>query len=171
MGADVASVVALEGRETVSLMGPTIAFLVEGSGGDDAPCLLLGTVPAGGVVPLHSHADPETFILQAGEMEALQETGQGRAWATLRPGTIFHVPPNARHAFRNRTAEPAVALVVTTRRIARFFREIGTPPESRPQGPPPAAEVRRFLEVSARYGYWNASMEENAAVGLAPPGA
>jgi uncharacterized RmlC-like cupin family protein len=33
---------------------------------------------------------------------------------TIGPGDIFHVPGNAKHAFRNRSSEPAVAIIVTT---------------------------------------------------------
>jgi len=28
------------------------------------------------------------------------------------------------------------------------------------------AEIQRFLNVAARYGYWNAKPEENARVGI-----
>jgi hypothetical protein len=45
--------------------------------------------------------------------------------------------------------------VVTTASIARFFREIA------------GHGVERFLEVAERYGYWNATPEENAAAGIA----
>jgi hypothetical protein len=31
---------------------------------------------------------------------------------------------------------------------------------------PSDADVQRFLETAERYGYWNASPEENAAIGL-----
>jgi hypothetical protein len=40
---------------------------------------------------------------------------------------------------------------------------------SRSPGPPSADQVQRFLATSARYGYWNASPEENARVGIALP--
>jgi hypothetical protein len=70
------------------------------------------------------------------------------------------VPGNAKHAWRNASREPAVAIVVSTPRIGRFFREVA--------GPPSDAAIQRFLEVAERYGYWNATPEENAGVGLTP---
>jgi hypothetical protein len=67
---------------------------------------------------------------------------------------VHHIPGHAKHAWRNRTSEPAVMFLVTTATIGRFFEEVaGTTPEE-------------FLEISDRYGYWNATPEENAEVGL-----
>jgi hypothetical protein len=36
-------------------------------------------------------------------------------------------------------------------------------------GPPSPDVVERFLRTSERYGYWNATPEENAAVGVELP--
>lgn len=62
-------------------------------------------------------------------------------------------------------------MIVTTGKMGRFFREIGRPIAARGQRPaPPSAEaIRQFLETARRYGYWMATPEENAAVGLAVP--
>ena len=35
--------------------------------------------------------------------------------------------------------------------------------------PPSPEAIERFLQTSARYGYWNATPDENAAVGLTLP--
>jgi hypothetical protein len=115
-------------------------------------------------VPLHSHPDVETFFPLSAEVEGLTERAGRLEWIAVRPGDVFHVPGGAPHAWRNRGREPAVTIIATTSRIARFFREVATPP-----GPPSEAAIRRFLEVSARYGYWNATPENNARVGLPPP--
>jgi quercetin dioxygenase-like cupin family protein len=139
--------------ETLDVLGPTVQFLIPPEAGEDPTCAFRGTIPAGGVVPLHSHADPETFVMVSGRLEALTD---GLAWIELTPGDVFHVPGEAKHAFRNPGGEPAEQIVLTTARIGRFFREVATP----------AATPERFLETAARYGYWNASPEENAAVGI-----
>jgi HD-GYP domain-containing protein (c-di-GMP phosphodiesterase class II) len=83
--------------------------------------------PPGVVVPLHSHPNPETFIPVSGEAEGLVHSADVVRWVPIGPGDVFHVPAGARHAFRNRSREPAVATVVSTARIGRFFREVGTP--------------------------------------------
>jgi hypothetical protein len=62
-------------------------------------------------------------------------------------------------------------MVISTAKMARFLREIGAPvaagaPSS---GPPSAEMIRRFLETSDRYGYWNATSKENAKIGLFVP--
>jgi hypothetical protein len=62
-----------------------------------------------------------------------------------------------------------VAYLITTTKLARFFQEVGRPVTATPQ--PETAEglgqfLARFETVSAKYGYWNATPEENAAVGI-----
>ncbi len=127
--------------------GATVEYLHDG-----APCVLRGTIPAGGTVPVHSHADPETFLMIEGEVEGLTAGG----WTALRPGEARHVPGHVKHAWRNRGDGPAVMFLVTTPVIGRFFREVAAAPED-------------FFAISDRYGYWNATPEENAAVGITVP--
>jgi quercetin dioxygenase-like cupin family protein len=148
-----------ERAEVVDLVdGATIRFLTP-PGADGFPCVMRGTIPPGGVVPLHSHADPETFLVESGTLEGLTTWGDSIGWIPVRPGDVFHVPGDAKHAWRNPSEhEPAVTIIVSTATIGRFFREIA--------GPPSEEAVQRFLETSQRYGYWNATPEENAAVGI-----
>ena len=150
--------------DVFDVMGPTIEFLTHPDEG--APCIMRGTIPPGVIVPLHSHTDPETFLPTAGEIEGLTQTGDGYRWIRVGQGDIFHVPGGARHAFRNRTQKPAVMVVISTARMGRFFREAGVPASD--SRPPDA--ISHFLEIAERYGYWNASPEENAQVGLRLPG-
>ena len=75
-----------------------------------------GIIPSGTVIPIHSHPDSETFIQLSGEVEALTASSEGFAWAKLAAGSVFHVPGNVRHAFRNPSAEPSVGIIATTAR-------------------------------------------------------
>ena len=152
--------------------GQTLEFLVAPEETGDVFCMMRGTVHPGGYVPLHSHADAETFFPISGELEGLTQTADGFAWVHLGPTDMFHVPGGAKHAWRNASQEPGVVMIVTTGKMGRFFREIGRPITARGQRPaaPPSAEaIRQFLETARRYGYWMATPEENAAVGLAVP--
>jgi quercetin dioxygenase-like cupin family protein len=157
--------------ETLDVVGATVQFLSPPEQGELAPCVLRGTIPPRGIVPMHSHADPETFIAVAGEVEGLVHSGEAFQWVPVAPGDVFHVPGGVKHAWRNESAEAAVSLIVSTAKIGRFFREIGTPlaAGSTVAGPPSEDAIKHFLETSERYGYWNATPEENAAVGLEPP--
>jgi quercetin dioxygenase-like cupin family protein len=139
----------LEPSERVDVLGPTVSFLTPDEGADEAPALMLGSIPPGVVVPLHTHADTETFLALSGTLSAFA----GDRWVPVGPGDIWHVPGNVPHAFRNEGDAPAVMYVVSTNKIARFFREIAAAPEA-------------IMAISERYGYWNASPEENAAIGL-----
>lgn len=153
---------------TLNLIDATAQFLTPHEGDDREPCLLRGTVPPGGIVPIHRHADPETFVVNSGRLEALRETGDGPEWIAVGPGQIFHIPGNAKHAWRNPLAEPAVALIFTTVKIGRFFTEVATPAAGADATAdrPSEQAIARLLEISERYEYWNASPEENAAAGL-----
>jgi hypothetical protein len=51
----------------IDVLGPRIQFLTPLSGNDENYCLVTGAVPAGVVVPLHSHAERETFYVLGGE--------------------------------------------------------------------------------------------------------
>ena len=156
--------------EIFNVLGPTIQFLTSP---DDAaaPCVMRGTIPPGVAVPMHSHADPETFMAISGMLDGLVCDGSDFKWVRINPGDIFHVPGNAKHGFRNPGRQPAVMMIVSTSKIGRFFQEVGTPAVQGAYNTPPSRQaIERFLRVSERYGYWNATPEENARVGLTLPG-
>lgn len=121
--------------------------------GDGLPCVMRGTIPPGGVVPMHSHADPETFLMLGGEIEGYV----GNDWSRIVAGDVLHVPGHVRHAWRNRSRAPVDMILVSTGTIGRFFREIA------------GKDLDEFLAICDRYGYWNATPEENAAIGLTVP--
>jgi quercetin dioxygenase-like cupin family protein len=167
----VARLVDARAAEILDVLGPTIQHLTPLDGDDIAPCVMRGTIPSGVVVPMHSHPDPETFLVLSGRLEGLQATRDEHAWTAVGPGDVFHVPPNARHAWRNPDDVPAVTIIVSTVKIGRFFREVGAPlvAGGATEWPPPEHALQRLLETCERYGYWNATPEENARVGLGLP--
>lgn len=166
-----AGLVDLGSIETIDVLGPTVQFL-SAAEPDNEPCVMRGIIPPGVAVPLHSHPGPETFIAISGRVEGLREAGGNFEWIPIAPGDVFHVPGWAKHAFRNRSKEPAELIVAAPASIGRFFREIGTPgtPGTRP-APPSAKTMQRFMAAAQRHGHWNATPEENARVGilLGPP--
>jgi quercetin dioxygenase-like cupin family protein len=150
--------------ERLDVLGPIVEILTPPDSDDEAPCVLRGTIPPGVAVPLHSHPEPETFVTLTGEVEGLARPDGRTTWTRIGPGDVFHVPGGAQHAFRSSSHDPTTMIIVTTASIARFFREVGTPVGVEP---PPLEEVlERFLAASRRYGYWNATPQENAAVGV-----
>jgi quercetin dioxygenase-like cupin family protein len=152
--------------EVTEFFGPTVEFLTSPEDEHSDFCVLKGTIPPGMSVPLHAHADTEDFVVISGSVEALQHDAHGYAWVTAHTGDFIHVPRNARHAWRNVSEEPLVNLIITTKRLGRFFREAGRPATGALLPPPTREELARFAAVSAKYGYWNATPEENAAIGI-----
>jgi gentisate 1,2-dioxygenase len=100
---DVAHLVDPERMETLSVLGPTIQVLTPPEADDTWPCLMRGTIPPGVVIPMHAHADPETFIVVSGEVEGLVVDGDDTTWTRIAGGDVFHVPGGAKHAWRNPT--------------------------------------------------------------------
>jgi quercetin dioxygenase-like cupin family protein len=147
----------------VELFGPTIEYLTSPDDAQDF-CILKGTVPPGVSIPLHSHSDVEDFYIISGSLEALNDV-QSHTWIRANAGDLVHVPGDIPHAWRNTSTESATTLIITTKKIGDFFREAGRQVTNIPK-PPTLEELTHLAEVSARYGYWNATPEENAKVGI-----
>lgn len=148
----------------LDLFGPTAEFLTP----PDAPyCMMIGVIPPGVSIPLHSHADVESFYVLAGSVQVYSQRGDTFEWLEAETGQFVHVPGNAKHAFQNTSGEPVVQMITTTPKMARFFQEIGRPATAGMRLPPPEpGDLERFARIAAEYGYWNAAPEENAAIGL-----
>ena len=140
--------------------GPTIEMLT--SSHEDAYCIMRGTIPAGGWVPLHSHGDTESFYVLSGEAQFYSEPPRGPEWQTLQRGDFAHIPGGVKHGWRNSSAGSFEAIIITTPNLGQFLREFGTLVETEGRD----RALQRLHELSGRYGYWNASPEENAAVGI-----
>lgn len=151
-----------ETDEIFDVLGAHIQFLTALSDADDDFCVARGILPPGIVVPLHSHAERETFYVLEGEIEAMRDD----RWITLRRNDIFDVPGGLRHAWRNVSNAPASTVFVVPMKLARFFRDAGRPLAAVKPGPLTPEEIQRFLELTHAYGYWVGSPADNAAVGL-----
>lgn len=149
----------------VEFFGPTLEFLTSPDDERNDFCILKGTIPPGVSVPLHSHPDTEDFLILSGSLDGLKRDGDAYQWIPAGPGDYIHVPAGAPHAWRNSSNEAVVNLVITTRNLARFLQEAGRPIAHAGQ-PPTPADLARFASIAAHYGHWNATPEENAAVGI-----
>jgi len=150
-----------ETDEFAGAQSPHVQFLTPVSDADDEYCVMRGTLPPGAIVPIHSHAERETFYVLEGEVQGLRDD----RWITLRRNDIFDVPGGLKHAWRNISDSPATMIVVASMRLARFLRDAPRLPAGEAGAPAPE-EVQRFLDFAQAYGYWMGSPEDNAAVGL-----
>jgi quercetin dioxygenase-like cupin family protein len=148
--------------DILDVIGPQIQYLTALSEAGDDYCLIKASFPAGAVVPIHSHADRETFYILGGELQGLWED----RWVTLVPGDVFDVPGGVKHAWRNVFDVPVSLLIVTSMRLGRFLRAIGRPAATVEPGPPSPEDLQRLLEMAQAYGYWLGSPADNAAVGI-----
>jgi quercetin dioxygenase-like cupin family protein len=155
----------------IDIMGPRVQILRDLNDQESTHCIMLVTVPPGVTVPLHSHADAESFYVVDGTVEMLDRRA-GDVWKHTGIGNFVHIAPDSQHAFRNATEVPAAFLCATTPRMAQFFEAVGEPvlPDAMP-AVPGEARVAQFIATANSFGYWLGSPEENAASGirLAPP--
>jgi quercetin dioxygenase-like cupin family protein len=148
--------------------GPTVEFLRRPDDADAGFCVMLGVVPPGVTVPLHSHGDAEDFYIVDGTQQVLIHGNHGLQWRDAHAGDYVRVPGGTPHAHRNISDKPAIDLIVTTARLGRFFLEVGHPVTGSPQ-PPTPDELAHFVAVAARYGYTLGTPEDNVAVGIEIP--
>ena len=151
-------------RTVLALLGPTIESLT--SQEEDSYCVMKGTIPPGVSVPLHSHGDAEGFYVLSGEAQVLLETDDGLEWKVLMPGDFVQIPSDAKHAWRNVSDQPMESLIITTPRLGRALRELGQPVPGCERRSATPEDIERWDEVNARYGYWMASPQENAEMGI-----
>lgn len=147
--------------EVLDVLGPRLQHLTELSDGMSY-CLMRGELEPGVFVPVHSHEDRETFVVVSGEIEAWN----GEKWSLHRAGDTVDIPSNQKHAWRNVSSEKVTLLIASTVKMGKFFDEIGRPAASVPPGPPEPAALMHFVEVAIAYGYWLATPDENASIGL-----
>jgi mannose-6-phosphate isomerase-like protein (cupin superfamily) len=78
---------------------PGNRYLTEMTDGDGDYCVMLCTLPRGVVVPMHSHADRETFYVVSGNPDVFR----GDRWEMLKPGDVIDAQDGIRrrrlHAF------------------------------------------------------------------------
>jgi quercetin dioxygenase-like cupin family protein len=158
-----------EAFEVFDIFGPTLQFVTRPDEVSGAPAILRGTIPSGGAALLHSHPDPETFVQLSGELEGLAFDRDDLKWIPIRPGEVFHIPAGARHAFRNRADGPAISIIFTTARLAAFFREVARPLRNGKAPDVTLPDLQHFLATAESYGHWNATLQENAEIGIALP--
>lgn len=155
------SFTVVNGEGWLDVLGPLVKTLTPNATNAEDYAVILGFVAPGIAVPLHRHADRETFYVLEGVVEAYY----AEEWHTVGAGELVDLAPNERHAWRNASAAGAKLLLVTTGAMNRFFLEAGRPTLDVP-APPQPEEIAAFLNHAEDYGYWIASFEENAAIGI-----
>jgi len=105
----------------IELFGPTLEFLTSPEDEHNDFCVLKGTIPPDGYVPFHSHPYTEDFLVISGAVEGLRQDTEGYEWIGAKAGDYIHMPSDAPHAWRNVSSEPVVNLIITTKRLGRFF--------------------------------------------------
>jgi quercetin dioxygenase-like cupin family protein len=154
-------------KDVFNVSGVLLEFLASPEEVKDSICFIRGMMPPGIVVPLHRHEEPELMYVLEGSLEVYRSDGPSGGWMAARTGDIVVIPSNVKHALRNGSSVPTTLALVTKSELYAFFRELAKPfdPDQRPESPTPEA-MQELFELAAMHGYWMASPEENAAIGI-----
>ena len=125
-------------------------------------CVITAEMPAGAIVPLHSHADRETFYVLSGEVNLYHDD----SWRALKQGDFVDVISNTKHAWHNASKSSISLLVITTVRLGKFLHQVSSPVSSRLDSKAASEQHKRFLELVKEHGYWLGSPGDNQAIGL-----
>src|SRR5271156_6868978 len=129
----------------IGLVGDTYTITVTGEQTAGRFCVIDMHIPQGGGPPPHRHDFEETFILLAGEIEAIF---RGRK-LTVREGETVNIPANAPHQFHNASGAPVRMLCICSPAgQEKFFLEVGVPVATRSTPPPKLSEKEQaaFIE-------------------------
>lgn len=116
-------------------------------------CLFEMTVPPGAGVPLHHHAEQETFWVVDGEAEFGRVVPEGPEWFAIAAGDTVNVPSWAFHGFRNPGTGSARILLTCAAGLEAFFDEVGlpvVPGDALLSGPPTQAEIERVFGAALK---------------------
>ena len=154
-------------KDVFNAGGVLLEFLASPEEVGESVCLIRGMMPSGVVVALHRHEEPELLYVLEGSLEVYRSDGPSGGWMAARVGDIVVIPSNVKHALRNGSSVPATLALVTKSELYAFFRELAKPfdPNQRQDAPTPEA-IQELMAVAAKHGYWMASPEENAAIGI-----
>ena len=155
-------------KQVFNAAGVLLQFLASPEEVGDAICLIRGTMPPGAIVPLHRHEDLEILYVLEGTLEVYRSNEGSAGWTEAGAGGVVVIPGNVKHALRNGSSLPVTLVLVTKPELYAFFRELAKPFDSNQRSMPPIPEeIHELCAVAAKHGYWLASTEENAAIGLA----
>ncbi|VVB46716.1 protein of unknown function [Beijerinckiaceae bacterium RH AL1] len=160
LGASAAS--ETQAAEIVDVIGICIEVLAQAGPGESDPILLRAELPPSAMIPLHSHREPECFVVLEGRLEVHVDG----VWHGCDPGAHVFIPSGARHAVRNSRSAPTIAICATSASLASFFRAAGGPPGAHPPGPPSREQMERLVEAALAHGHTLYGPEEQAAAGL-----
>jgi osmotically inducible protein OsmC len=166
MDREVAQALADAAHQTCPYLGILLQFLATPDQIGDNLSIMRGTIPSQAAIPLHSHADPEIFYLLEGSLDVFQAIGGHGRWTAVMAGEVVSISGGTNHALHNSSSEPAICLTVPKEGLYAFFRELARPSEAIKQPGPPTQANSRTVAVATKYGYWLATPQENAVIGL-----
>ena len=109
----------------IDVLGIRIQVLAEFGPADDDLCLMRERVPPGCSVPINTHAGHEVLYGLGGVLDVCVGAVREAAWRVVDAGQVMNIPAGVPRVLSNRGNVPADVVLITQRRVAEQFREIG----------------------------------------------
>jgi quercetin dioxygenase-like cupin family protein len=149
------TVVASEKQQRFAVVGTLLQFVSTPEQSHSKIAVMRGGIPAGAVIQLHSHADPEIFSSSAARWKSFKTTVSHKDGRRPGRGDVVTIAGGTRHAIRNPGSADVACVLISEDRLYLFFRELAIPVERGAAVPVPSEAVMlKLFEVAAQYDYW-----------------
>jgi quercetin dioxygenase-like cupin family protein len=135
--------------ESFDIAGAHLTWKVKGEDSAYAFSVCEQRLAPGDGVPLHSHAYPEVFYILHGVADFFRVVDGKEDWFRCETGSTIILPPNALHAFYNKTSEPCDAVVKADQELS--FSAL-----------PPSEGMARVPQIGAQHNMYFAPHDVNA---------
>ena len=142
-------------RSVIEILGIHLEWRVREADSNGHYCVLEMHVPSKAGVPLHEHAQQETFFVSVGRAEFGRLVEGRPEWFAVEAGDSVVVPAWTMHGFRNPADSPARINLTCSAGLEPFFDAAGIPvPHGAPlpQGALEPDEIERVVRIAEANG-------------------
>jgi quercetin dioxygenase-like cupin family protein len=149
--------------ESFDIAGAHLTWKVKGEDSAYAFSVCEHRLAPGDGVPLHSHAYPEVFYILHGVADFFRVVDGKEDWFRCETGSTIILPPNALHAFYNKTSEPCRLLGISTQLHQAFFDAVAKADQELSfSALPPSEGMARVAQIGAQHNMYFAPHDVNA---------
>ena len=156
--------VAPEEGERFDVAGAHLIWKVKGEDSGYAFSVCEQTLAPGEGVPLHSHSSPEVFYILEGRADFFRAVDGKEDWIRCEIGSTMILPPNALHAFQNKSSKPCRLLGISTQLHQTFFDAVASADQKEPFLVLPLSEaMARIAQIGSQHNVYFAPHDANTS--------
>ena len=138
--------------ERFDVAGAHLTWKVKGENSGYAFSVCEQSLAPGEGVPLHSHPYAEVFYILEGHIDFFRVVGGEGDWVHCEVGATMILPPNALHAFYNKTSGSCRVLGISTQLHQAFFDAVAKADQETPFSALRASEaMARVAQIGSQH--------------------